>query len=269
MKKIVSLIVFCSLFFPSQAQFENKLSDLGIKGKVKSVIQSDYQVTNYDYNSLKEERRTTFVFNQDGYKTDEKYTSPLGEVLYQGIFSYLPSGELAEEKVSNFEYKKNFVKKYSVSAKSIIVDIAYESETPYLSEKYTLNDKGKVSQKVDYEKGEVFRTLKYTYTGAGLLQSESQQMQGTNVNFKYTYNGKGLLEKKTEVNSSGKTLHSQSYTYDKNGNVTTEIASYAGDPQKLTLAYKYVLDTKGNWIEKQEFMDGHLFSVTKRIISYF
>jgi hypothetical protein len=94
-------------------------------------------------------------------------------------------------------------------------------------------------------------------------------MQGSNINFKYAYNGKRQLEKKTEVNSSGKTIHSQSYTYDGNGNIVTEVASYANDPQKLTLSYKYVTDSKGNWIEKQEFMDKHLFSVTKRVLFYF
>jgi hypothetical protein len=242
---------------------------LGINGKVQSVIQSEYKVTNYDYNSLKEERRTVFTFNRDGYKTEEKYTSPLGEVLYQVTFSYLPSGELAEEKVSNFEYNKNFVKKYGVNPKSITVDIAYESEAPHLFEKYTLDAKGNVTQKVDYENGEVFRTFNYTYNSSGLLQSESQQMQGTNLNFKYAYNGKKQLEKKTEVTSSGKVLHSQSYTYDKNGNILTEVSSYSNDPQKLTLSYKYVIDSKGNWIEKQEFMDKHLFSVTKRVVFYF
>jgi hypothetical protein len=268
MRRIVSLIVFCSFVFPSWSQFENKLSDLGIKGKVQSVIQSEYQVTNYEYKNLKEERRTTFVFNQDGYKTGEKYTSPLGEVLYQVTFGYLPSGELAEERVNNLEYNKKFVKKYSVDSKSITVNIVYESETPRLAEKYTLNNKGAIIQKVDYDNGEVFRTLKYAYNSAGLLQSESQQMQGSNINFKYAYNGKGQLETKTEVNSSGRVLHTQSYTYDSNGHVLTEITAYADDPQKLTLSYKYASDSKGNWFEKQEFMDGHLFSVTKRVILY-
>jgi hypothetical protein len=269
MRKIVSLIVFCSFFFPSWSQFENKLSDLGIKGKVKSVIQIEYQVTNYDYKKIKEERRITFVFNQNGYKTEEKYTSPKGDVLYQATFGYSTSGDIVAEKVNNFEYKKNFIKKFTVSPQDITVNIAYDAEAPYLLEKYTLDAKGNVTQKVDYENGEAFRTLKYTYNGAGLLQSESQQMQGSNINFKYQYNGKGWLEKKSEINSSGKALHSQSYTYDKNGNITAEVSAYANDPEKLTLSYKYETDSIGNWYEKQEFMDGRLFSVTKRIILYF
>ncbi|MDR1593058.1 MAG: hypothetical protein LBS43_01075 [Prevotellaceae bacterium] len=263
------MIGLCCLVFSSRAQFDNKLSDLGLKGKVSSLVEREYQLANYDYNSKTEERKATFTFNQNGYKTAEKYTNPLGEVLYHGVFKYSPSDELVEEKVNNFEYKKNFVKRYIISSKEILVNIEVESETPQLHEKYVLDSKKNVTQKVEYDRGETVRTFKYSYTSAGKLQSETQQMPDASINFRYTYNNKGQLEKKTEVNATGKVLHTQSYTYDKNGNVDTEITSYSDDPQKLTLKYKYTIDSSGNWIEKQEFMDGHLFSVITREISYY
>jgi hypothetical protein len=269
MKKTVSAIALCCFFFASWSQFDNKLSDLGLKGNVSSLVEREYQLTNYDYNTKKEERKATFIFNTDGRKTEEKYTNPSGEVLYLGVFKYSPSGELVEEHVNNFEYKKNFVKKYLTAHPNITVNIEVESETPQIHEKYTLDLKRNVTQKIEYDGGEVVRTFKYSYNSAGRLQSETQQMPGLNINFKYTYNNKGRLEKKSEVNASGKILHTQTYTYDKDGNIDTEVTSYTSDPNKLTLKYKYVLDSAGNWTEKQEFMDGRLFSVITREISYY
>jgi hypothetical protein len=269
MKKTVCAITFCCFFFASLAQFDNKLSDLGLKGKVRSVIEKEYQIANHDYNSKKEERQTVFTFDKNGSKTEEKYTGPSGEMLYHAVFTYSPSGELVEENTNNYEYNKKFVKKFVSASNGIVVNIEYESETPRVHEKYTLDSKNKVIQKVDYDHGELFRTFNYAYNSSGQLQSETQQMQGSSINFKYSYNTKGLLDKKTEVSTSGKVLHTQSYIYDKNGNVLTEVTSYADDPQKLTLSYRYVIDATGNWTEKQEFMDGNLFSVTTREISYF
>jgi hypothetical protein len=236
---------------------------------VSSVIEREYQLTNYDYNSKKEERKATFIFNQNGCKTEEKYIDPSGEILYLGVFKYASSGELVEEKVNNFEYRKNFVKKFTASSKEISVNIEVESETSQLHEKYVLDSKKNVTQKIEYDNGKTVRTFKYSYTPDGKIQSETQQMPDASFNFRYTYNNKGQLDRKTEVSASGKVLHTQSYTYDKSGYVDTEITSYADDPQKLTLKYKYVLDSAGNWTEKQEFMDGNLFSVITREISYY
>jgi hypothetical protein len=269
MKRAVFTITLCSFFFTLWSQFDSKLSDLGMKGKVSSFIEREYQLTNYDYNTKKEDRKATFIFNTDGRKTEEKYMDPSGEVLYLGVFSYSPSGELIEEKVNNFESKKNFVKKYVTTRQNITVNIEVESEAPQIHEKYTLDLKSNATQKVEYDGGEIVRTFKYSYNSAGRLQSETQQMPGLNINFRYTYNNKGQLEKKMEVNASGKVLHTQVYIYDKNGNIGIETTSYADDPQKLTMEYKYVLDSVGNWTEKQEFMDGHLFSVITREISYY
>jgi hypothetical protein len=242
---------------------------LGLKGKVSSLVEREYQLTNYDYNTKKEERKATFLFNTNGFKTEEKYTNPEGEVLYLGVFKYAPSGELVEEKVNNYEYKKDFVKKYVTAAKNVTVSIEVASEAPSILEKYTLDLKKNVTQKVEYDRGETVRTFKYSYNSVGRLESETQQMPGFNINFRYAYNNMGQLTKKSEVNAAGKVLHTQSYTYDANGNLDTEVTSYSDDPQKLTLTYKYVLDSAGNWTEKQEFMDGRLFSVITREISYY
>ncbi|MDR0726384.1 MAG: hypothetical protein LBF59_10325 [Prevotellaceae bacterium] len=268
-KQTFFTIALCCCGFMSWSQFDNKLSELGLKGKVSSLVEREYQLTNYDYNTKKEERKVTFLFNTNGFKTEEKYTNPAGETLYLGTLKYAPSGELVEEKVNNYEQKKDFVKKYVTEAKEITVNLAVESETPSIHEKYTLDLKNNVTQKLEYDRGEVIRTFKYSYNSAGKLQSETQQMPGLNINFRYTYNNKGQLTKKSEVNAAGKVLHTQSYTYDANGNIVAEVTSYTNDPQELRLTYKYVLDSAGNWTEKQEFMDGRLFSVITREISYY
>jgi hypothetical protein len=269
MKKAVSAIVLCCFFFSSWSQFDNKLTELGLRGKVSSLVEREYQLTNYDYNTKKEERKAIFIFNTDGCKTEEKYVNPSGEISYLGTFKYSTSGELLEEKVNNFEYKKNFIKKYITAKSDITVNIEIESETPQMYEKYFLDSKKNVTQRIEYDRGETVRTFKYTYNPTGKLLSETQQMPGANINFRYAYNNKGRLEKKTEVDASGKVVHTQSYTYNKNGHVDSEITAYSNDPQKLTLKYVYVLDSNGNWTEKQEFMDGRLFSVITREVSYY
>ncbi|MDR0384835.1 MAG: hypothetical protein LBH60_02010 [Prevotellaceae bacterium] len=269
MKKTVFAIVLCCFFATSRAQFDNTLSELELKGKVSSLVEREYQLTNYDYNSKKEERKAIFLFNADGRKIEEKYTDPSNKVLYLGVFKYAPSGELIEEKVNNIEYGKNFVKKYVADKGNITVNIEVESETPQMYAKYILDAWKNVVRRIEYDRGKTVRTFVYTYDSRGKVQSETQEMQNTSINFKYAYNSRGQLEKKTEVNASGKIIHTQFYSYNNNGNVDTEITSYADDPQKLTLKYKYKFDSAGNWTEKQEFMDGNLFSVITREISYY
>jgi hypothetical protein len=269
MRKTVCAFTLCCFFFTSQAQFENKLADMGIKGNVKSVLEKEYHVTNYDYNNKKEERQAVFIFDNDGNKTEETYTAPSGDVLYHAVYTYSPDGDLIEEKTDNFEYNKRFVKKYTFESKSISVTIEYDSEAPLMLETYKLDSKNKVIQKIDYSADEIDRTINYTYSSAGLKLTETHQMSGTNVYFKYSYNNNGQLKTKTEVNVSGKALHTQSYMYDKKGNLLTETTSYADTPEKLKISYRYILDHAGNWTEKQEFMNENLFSVTTRELSYY
>jgi hypothetical protein len=269
MKKTVFVIALCCIVFPTWSQFFNKRSELGLKGTVSIVVEREFQLINYDYKNRKEQRRATFIFNPEGMKTEEKYTTPSGEVLYFGVFKYSPTGELIEETVNNAEYKKSFVKKYVITPENITVNIEIGYEAPSVLERYTLDAKKRVTQKNEYDNGKLVRTFNYVYNSLGQLQSETQQMPGLNINFRYSYDDKGQLTKKSEVNASGATVHTLSYIYDKYGNIETETTSYADDPHKLTLKYKYVLDYAGNWTVKQEFMDGRLFSMTTREISYF
>ncbi|MDR1896224.1 MAG: hypothetical protein LBR10_05485 [Prevotellaceae bacterium] len=267
--KIICLIILFCPFAALRAQFDAKLSELGLKGGVKSIVEREYQVENYDYDKQKEVRRVTLEFNPNGCKTKEEYSSASGEVSYSGIFGYDESGTLTEEKVNNYGYNKNFVKQYQINDSKIIVNITYDAGTSELYAKYNLNSKGDITQRIDYDKRGTYRIFKYTYNRAGLLQSEAQQMPQKTINFQYTYNAQNKVEKKAEVTSSGRILHIQTYTYDSNGNIASEVSSYADDPEKLTINYKYVLDSAGNWIEKQEYMNNNLFSVIKREIAYY
>lgn len=267
MRKLLCLIILCSIILPAWSQADHKLADLGLKGKVSSVIEHEYQIAN---DGEKEIRRNVYSFNQTGCKLEEECSDPMSKVFYSAKFKYYPSGELQEENVNNCGHSTDYIKTYDWSPGKLNINIQYPSEQPVLYSKYTLNSKGKIIKRIDYDKGGTFRVIDYDYTPAGNLQTEKQLMQGSvNMNFKYSYNGKGQIEKKIETNNAGKVMHTTTYTYDDKGNVISEVASYTDDPNILTLTYKYVYDSNGNWTEKQEYMDNNLFSLVKREIAYF
>ncbi|MDR2423481.1 MAG: hypothetical protein LBD59_02000 [Prevotellaceae bacterium] len=261
-KTFISL-TFCFSMCCAYSQFDNTLAELGLKNAVKSVLETDYQIGG---NESKAERNVLTKFSENGCKTEERHFVPSGEISYSANFKYSSSGELMEETVNNTG--KDFVRTYSSNAQKITIHIRYETAAQ-LSAEYYLDDKGKVTQRVDYDdEGKTFRTFKYSYS-SNRLQLETQTMQESILQFKYAYNSKGRLEKKMEMSPAGKTLHTVSYTYDANGNVLTETSSYSNDPDKLVIQYKYIYDNRGNWTEKRESMNGNLFSITKREITYY
>lgn len=261
-KTFISL-TFCCFICSAYAQFDNTLAELGLKDAVKSVLETDYQIGGSE---SKEGRKLLIKFSDNGCKTEERHFVSSGEISYSANFKYSSSGELMEETVNNTG--KDFVRTYSSNAQKITVHIRYDAAAQ-LSAEYSLDAKGKVMQRIDYDdEGKTFRTFKYSYS-SNRLQAETQTTQESTLQFKYAYNSKGRLEKKTELTPAGKASHTVSYTYDANGNVLSETSSYAGDSDKIVIQYKYVYDQKGNWTEKRESMNGNLFSITKREISYY
>jgi len=271
MRKLLFFAVFGCFCINLYSQLDYKLSDMDIKGSVSFMTEKEFQVKGADYSLQTEIRRSAFAFNKNGCKIEEEYSTPEGEVAYQGVFKYSENGNIVEEKISNFEVGENFIKTYDIGKSAISVNIQEGSAQPTLLAKYIIDSKNNVTKRTDYNNsGGTFRVLDYLYDASGKITSETQQMPGSEkLTFKYLYNSKGQLEKKQEVNNTGAVTYTQSYTYDEKGSIATETSFYVDDPQKLLISYKYIYDDKGNWIEKQEYMDGNLFSVVKREIAYF
>jgi hypothetical protein len=269
-RKCFFTVILCALFCPLWGQPGQKLADFDLKNAVKSMTESEYQVDNYDYKQQRLLRETVIVFNISGYKTDEEYVSPEGEVLFRNICTYTPSNELVEEKGSDFGSNKNFLKTYKTEGKKIVVTFAYDGQPVKLFEDYQFDAKNKLAQSTEYDENEgVYRIRKYTYNADGLVQYESMQMQDTKLNFQYVYNKHKQVHQKMEVNASGKISHTQTFAYTAEGHVASEETSYSVDPDKIVMSYKYTVDKNGNWTEKQEYMDGKLISVTKRKLTYY
>ncbi|MDR0559107.1 MAG: hypothetical protein LBG92_02990 [Prevotellaceae bacterium] len=268
-KIIVTVCAVCCLHFPSGAQFETKLSELKVKGNVKEIQDTEYQVIDNNYLNLKEERMVMLSFDKKGNKTEEKYLSPEKKIIYSSEIKYATSGKLLEETVNCFGFGKDFKKTYHVESKKITVHTVYENEdagVKHYSE-YALNPDGAVAKRTDWLGNDKIMEIKYTYS-KGLLQTETNQTAENTLRFKYEYNKKGEPVKKSEMATDGKIVYSVAYTYDSRGNVLSETSSYTGE-EKTVITYKYVYDSKGNWTEKQEKMNNNLFSLTKRNITYY
>jgi hypothetical protein len=268
MDKVTVMLLFLVFSTTSDAQFDNKLSDFGLKGKVRSVAESEYQIDDYDLASQVEIRRTARLFNQNGYKTDEEYSLPTSEVSQRSALKYSPQNELLEEKTDCFGKGENYTKNFEVAKGNISVKITRGDAAPVLHAMYSLDSQGRVVRQTDFNGMGAVGMSQYTYS-AGRLQSEVRKISDSEVRFAYKYNASGLPESKREVSSDGKVLHTHTFAYDGKGNLVSEISSYAGDPEKISITYKYTFDSAGNWTEKQEFMNGNLFSVVKRTIMYY
>ena len=268
MDKVTVIFMFLGFSLTSGAQFDNKLSDFGLKGKVKSVAESEYQINDYDPVSQVEIKRVARLFNRNGYKTDEEYSLPTSEVSLRSTLKYSPKNELLEEKTDCFGKGENYTKTYELSKTSISVKITREGAAPVLLAMYALNAQGKVTRQTDFNGVGAVGISQYTYV-AGRVQTEVRKMSDSEVRFTYKYNVNGLPESKRELSAAGKVLHTQLFVYDAKGNLISEISAYANDPEKVTISYKYTFDSTGNWTEKQEYMNGNLFSILKRSITYY
>ena len=216
---MLMLLVFNCSYSVSKIMPETDWKIKNLKGKVKSMVKTEYE---YDSSGKIEKTWVTETyFNEQGYITDEvQYVdNRLNQsIIYKNNSDGLPIKKDEVSRVYSYKYEETKDQNLLVTIKEENVD----NENFPLLEKITYNKNGKKVHHLVYSGKELITNDTYIYNEKGNL-IEIKKAVSTDVkdnrflenSIKITYNYKvnGDYEKITEIATAKWT-----YLYDKNGN---------------------------------------------------
>ena len=213
------LLVFNYSYSVSKIMPENDWKVKNLKGKVKTMIK-----TEYEYDSSGKLEKTWVIetyFNEQGYITNEvQYVdNRLNQsIIYKNNSDGLPIKKDEVSRVYSYKYKETKDGNLLVTIKEENVD---NENFPRL-EKITYNKDGKKVHHLVYSGKELIVDDMYIYNEKGNLIEIKQavstdvkdnRLRKSGIKITYNYKANGDYEKTTEVATAKWT-----YLYDKNGN---------------------------------------------------
>ena len=213
------LLVFNYSYSVSKIMPENDWKVKNLKGKVKTMVKTEYE---YDSSGKLEKTWVTETyFNEQGYITDEvQYVdNRLNQsIIYKNNSDGLPIKKDEVSRVYSYKYKETKDGNLLVTIKEENVD----NENFPLLEKITYNKNGKKVHHLVYSGKELIVDDMYIYNEKGNLIEIKQavsadvkdnRLRKNGIKITYNYKANGDYEKTTEVATAKWT-----YLYDKNGN---------------------------------------------------
>ena len=217
MKKILlllftlMLLVFSYSYSVSKIMPETDWKIKNLKGKVKSMVKTEYE---YDSSGKLEKTWVTETyFNEQGYITDEvQYVdNRLNQsIIYKNNSDGLPIKKDEVSRVYSYKYEETKDGNLLVTIKEENVD---NVNFPLL-EKITYNKNGKKVHHLVYSGKELITNDTYIYNEKGnLIEIKNNTFLENSMKITYNYKTNGDYEKITDVATAKWT-----YLYDKNGN---------------------------------------------------
>lgn len=215
----LTLLVFNYSYSVSKIMPENDWKVKNLKGKVKTMIK-----TEYEYDSSGKLEKTWVIetyFNEQGYITNEvQYVdNRLNQsIIYKNNSDGLPIKKDEVSRVYSYKYKETKDGNLLVTIKEENVD----NENFPLLEKITYNKNGKKVHHLVYSGKELIVDDMYIYNEKGNLieikkavstDVKDNRLRKNGIKITYNYKVNGDYEKTTEVATAKWT-----YLYDKNGN---------------------------------------------------
>ena len=208
---MLMLLVFNCSYSVSKIMPETDWKIKNLKGKVKSMVKTEYE---YDSSGkLEKTRLTETYFNEQGYITDEvQYVdNRLNQsIIYKNNSDGLPIKKDEVSRVYSYKYEETKDGNLLVTIKEENVD---NVNFPLL-EKITYNKNGKKVHHLVYSGKELITNDTYIYNEKGnLIEIKNNTFPENGIKITYNYKTNGDYEKTTEVATAKWT-----YLYDKNGN---------------------------------------------------
>ena len=205
------LLVFNYSYSVSKIMPENDWKIKNLKGKVKSMVKTEYE---YDSSGKLEKTWVTETyFNEQGYITDEvQYVdNRLNQsIIYKNNSDGLPIKKDEVSRAYSYKYEETKDRNLLVTIKEENVD----NENFPLLEKITYNKNGKKVHHLVYSGKELITNDTYIYNEKGnLIEIKNNIFHENSIKITYNYKANGDYEKTTEVATAKWT-----YLYDKNGN---------------------------------------------------
>ena len=205
------LLVFNFSYSVSKIMPENDWKIKNLKGKVKSMVK-----TEYEYDSSGKLEKTWVIetyFNEQGYITDEvQYVdNRLNQsTIYKNNSDGLPIKKDEVSRAYSYKYEETKDGNLLVTIKEENVD----NENFPLLEKITYNKNGKKVHHLVYSGKELITNDTYIYNKkADLIEIKNNIFHENSIKITYNYKANGDYEKTTEVATAKWT-----YLYDKNEN---------------------------------------------------
>ena len=208
---ILMLLVFNYSYSVSKIMPENDWKVKKLKGKVKTMVKTEYE---YDSSGKLEKTWVTETyFNEQGYITDEvQYVdNRLNQsIIYKNNSDGLPIKKDEVSRVYSYKYEETKDGNLLVTIKEEYVD---KKHFPSL-EKITYNKNGKKVHRLVYSGEELITNDTYIYNKKGnLIEIKDNTFPENSMKITYNYKTNGDYEKTTDVATAKWT-----YLYDKNGN---------------------------------------------------
>ena len=213
------LLVFNYSYSVSKIMPENDWKVKNLKGKVKTMIK-----TEYEYDSSGKLEKTWVIetyFNEQGYIINEvQYVdNKLNQsIVYKNNSNGLPIKKDEDSRTHSYKYEDTKDRNLVVTIKEEGVD----KENFLRLEKITYNKNGKKVHHLVYSGKELIVDDTYIYNGKGNLieikqaispEIKDNRLRKNGIKITYNYKANGDYEKTTEVATAKWT-----YLYDKNGN---------------------------------------------------
>ena len=208
---MLMLLVFNCSYSVSKIMPETDWKIKNLKGKVKSMVKTEYE---YDSSGKLEKTWVTETyFNEQGYITDEvQYVdNRLNQsIIYKNNSDGLPIKKDEVSRGYSYKYEETKDGNLLVTIKEENVD---KKNFPSL-EKITYNKNGKKIHHLVYSGEELITNDTYIYNKKGnLIEIKNNTFPENSIKITYNYKANGDYEKITDVATAKWT-----YLYDKNGN---------------------------------------------------
>ncbi len=277
-----SVFIFFSCAKSHHRNTKNTLDELEIKGSVKRLVETRSTIGSaggdtIDFKDavLKFSSMEQMDFNEQGFIVFKKYASEESELNTSTKFYYNDAGYEVAMMVRDVKGmpSDSQAMNYDKNGKILLNTCFRGNGNLYRKDEYIYNDKGqekRVNIYGDDDKITFYCINEFNDAGLKIKTNNYFEDGAEPLNmWEYKYDADGKLVLERSVDPDGSIKLSRKYTYNKKGNLETEVELSADITEKPDYSrFKYVYDESGNWIKKIEYWRGNLIRIIDRKMEY-
>ena len=270
--------IFSLFFFFSCAEKKNDLTDMNLRGDVKSVQEFEYDVVVDEFGKVKKGKllqSTKKVFNKKGRLEELDVFDMDGDTVQKIVSIYDDNGMLSKRLIYDDLGKLSFISVFAHDEKGRQTEaMQVDEEGQFLQKEVTeYNDDNMIETSILYNKNneqikkEVRQMDKKGLPKDVKIYNEKREL----VNFrKETYNeNEQLVSFDVYASDEQTVVLSAALTYDKGGNLIKQEAIDETGDSFLPENYKYEFDPKLNWIVAVRYVGVDAKTLSERVIDYY
>lgn len=271
-------LVFSVFFFLSCTEKKNDLTDMNLKGDVKSVQEFEYEVAVDEFGKVKKGKllqSSKKIFNKKGRLEEVDVFDMDGDTVQKMLSVYDDKGMLSKRLVYDDLGRLSFISVFAHDEKGRQTEaMQVDGDDQFLQKEVTeYNDDNMIETSILYNKNneqikkEVRQMDKKGLPKEVKIYNEKREL----VNFrKEKYNENEQLVAFDVYASDEQTIVlSAVLTYDKGGNLIKQEAIDETGDSFLPENYKYEFDPKLNWIIAVRYVGVDAKTFLERVIEYY